>query len=43
MFQHAARSGEIPAGYLADDLLLSFIGGPMGMALFQYCSSIGSM
>lgn len=43
LFEQAAASGEIPEGYLADDLLLTFIGGSMGMALFQYGSGIGSM
>ncbi len=43
LFQQAAASGELPEGYQADDLLLTFIGGSMGMALFQYGSGIGSM
>ena len=43
LFQQAVDSGEFPKGYSADDLLLTFIGGGMGIALFQYGSGIGSM
>lgn len=43
LFQQAAASGELPSKYGADDLLLTFIGGSMGMALLQYGSGIGSM
>lgn len=43
LFEQAADSGEMPAKYQADDLLLTFIGGAMGMALMQYGSGIGSM
>ena len=43
LFEQAAKSGETPREYSADDLLLTFIGGTMGVALFQYGSDIGSM
>ena len=43
LFQQAVDEGEVPKGYSAEDLLLTFIGGGMGIALFQYGSGIGSM
>ncbi len=43
IFQQAVDRGEAPKGYSADDLLLTFIGGSMGVALLQYGGDIGSM
>ncbi len=43
IFRQAVERGEAPKGYDAEDLLLTFIGGSMGMALLQYGGDIGSM
>lgn len=43
VFATAVERGEVPAEYSAEDLLVTFIGGAMGMALYEYGSGIGTM
>ena len=43
IFDEAVKRGEVPPEYSAEDLLVTFIGGAMGMALYEYGSGMGTM
>ena len=42
-FQQAIDEGEIVRDYTAEDLLLAFLGGLLGMSLFQHSTGLGSV
>ena len=42
-FQQAIDAHDVREGYTAEDLLLTFLGGLLGMSLFQHSTGLGSV